>query len=103
MSLQVSDELFAKANRFPESSYGATTVTLILRDGRRIDEVVLGGASHIVKVAGRHVSAASDLDFSVSEIVDLFPSGGSADLISRIATLYRGLDRIWSRATRKSP
>jgi hypothetical protein len=40
-------------------------------DGRRIRDVVLGGASHIVKIGGRHVSDASDLDFDLSEIVDV--------------------------------
>ena len=44
MRLQIPEKLFDKANSFPESSYGATTVTLILSDGRRIDNVVLGGA-----------------------------------------------------------
>jgi hypothetical protein len=71
VSLGIPDALAAKANTFPESSYGATTVTLILADGRRIHDVVLGGASHIVKVGGRPVSDAKDLDFSVSEIVDV--------------------------------
>jgi hypothetical protein len=47
MSLRISDELAAKANSFPESSYGATTATLVL-DGKRIDEVVPAGASDIV-------------------------------------------------------
>ena len=75
MSLRISDELAAKANSFPESSYGATTVTLILSDGRRIDDVVLAGASVIVKIGGRYVSVASDLDFSLNEIADVFPSG----------------------------
>ena len=87
MSLRISDELAAKANSFPESSYGATTVTLILLDGRRIDEVVLGGASDIVKIGGRNVSVASDLDFTISEIADVFPSGSLGALRSWLAAL----------------
>jgi hypothetical protein len=71
MSLRIPDRLADKALRFPESSYGATTVTLILSDGRRIDDVILAGGSDIVKVKGRPVSDATDLDFSVSEIVDV--------------------------------
>jgi hypothetical protein len=73
MSLRISDKLFQKANTFPESSYGATTVTLILSDGRRIHDVVLGGASDIVKVQGRHVTSPEDLDFRLEEIVDVKP------------------------------
>jgi hypothetical protein len=95
MSLRISDELAAKANSFPESSYGATTVTLILWDGRRIDEVVLvlGGASDIVKIGGRNVSVASDLDFTISEIADVFPSGSIGALRSWLTVL----GRTWRR------
>lgn len=89
MSLRISDQLAAKANYFPESSYGAVTVTLVLVDGRRIDQVVLAGASDIVKIGGRHVSVASDLDFSLSEIADVFPSGSLGALQSRLAALFR--------------
>ena len=71
MSLALSDDLDAKANRFPESSYGATTVTLILRDGRCIRDVILGGASHIVKVQGRQIADAGELGFSVGEVTDV--------------------------------
>jgi hypothetical protein len=73
MSLKIRDKLADKANQFPESSYGATTVTLILSDGRLIDDVILGGASHIVKVGDRFLSDAGDLNFSLSEIVDVAP------------------------------
>jgi hypothetical protein len=97
MSLRISDELAAKANSFPESSYGATTVTLILLDGRRIDEVVLAGASVIVKVGGRYVSVASDLDFSPNEIADVFPSGSLGALRSRLAALFRRVKSTLNR------
>ena len=73
MSLRIPDALAAKANTFPESSFGATTVSLVLADGRRIHDVVLGGASHIVKVGGRHVSELAELDFSLADIVDVKP------------------------------
>ena len=71
MSLKIPDKLADKANTFPESSYGATTVTLILSNGRRVTDVVLGGASDIVKVKGRLVAVAGDLDFKIGEIVDV--------------------------------
>ena len=89
MSLKISDELAAKALYFPESSYGATTVTLILSSGRRIHDVVLGGASDIVKVGGRHVSDGGDLDFSVSEIVDVVQPGS-----------WKGRLSLWRAAVR---
>jgi hypothetical protein len=74
MTLKIPDALATKANRFPESSYGATTVTLILSGGRWIHDVILGGAEYIVKVKGRSVSDAADLGFSVSDIVDVCPN-----------------------------
>ena len=49
MDLRIPDALVLKANTFPESSYGATTVTLILTNGRRIENVILGGAEWIVE------------------------------------------------------
>jgi hypothetical protein len=42
----------AQVDRFPESSYGATTVTLVLSDGRRIERVIVGG-DHIVRIGDR--------------------------------------------------
>jgi hypothetical protein len=74
MNLSIPDHLAAKANTFPESSYGATTVTLILSDGTCIRDVILGGGSEIVKVKGRHVSDARELDFGISEVVDVIPN-----------------------------
>jgi hypothetical protein len=73
MSLRIPDELADKANSFPESSYGAITVTLILSDGRRIENVILAWASEIVKLKGRDVVSARDVGFTVSEIVDVGP------------------------------
>jgi hypothetical protein len=71
--LRIPDALFEKANKFPEWSYGATKVTLILADGRRVENVILGGAEWIVKVGDRLVTEATELDFAVGEIVDVIP------------------------------
>ncbi len=90
MDLRIPDALAAKAYRFPESSYGATTVTLILSGGRRIKNVVLGGGDVIVKIDGRTISAAADLDFSTSQIVDVVPQHGSR-LRALIAAAFAGL------------
>jgi hypothetical protein len=94
MSLKISDELAVKANSYPESSYGATTVNLILLDGRRINEVVLAAASEIVKVGGRDVSEASDLDFSLGEIADVVPHRSLQVRRSLLAALRRAWDRV---------
>ena len=75
MTLHIPEELAAKACRFPESSYGATTVTLILSGGRRINDIVLAGGDVIVKVSGRSVSDTRDLAFDVRDVVDVVPEG----------------------------
>jgi hypothetical protein len=41
MNLNLSDFLKDKASEFPESSYGANRVTLILSDGRKIRKCLL--------------------------------------------------------------
>ena len=54
----------------PECSYGAVRVTLVLRDGRRIHDVIIG-ADSICKIGQRLIQSESDLDFSVSDIEDV--------------------------------
>jgi hypothetical protein len=54
----------------PESSYGAVRVTLVLRGGRRVHDVIIG-ADAICKIGHRLVESESDLDFSVSDIEDV--------------------------------
>jgi hypothetical protein len=76
VTLRIPDGVAAKANTFPESSYGATTVTLVLSDGTLITDVVLAGASDIVKVQGKRVSDAADLGFRVDDIVDVTQKSG---------------------------
>jgi hypothetical protein len=46
---------------FPESSYGATRVTIVLTDGRRIADVVLAWGKQIVRVGGVLVEKPEDL------------------------------------------
>ena len=80
----------AQVNRFPESSYGATTVTLVLSDGRRIERVVIGG-EHIVRIGDRDITHADQLGFDVSSIV---AAERSDSLVSKFKTylsrLFRG-------------
>ena len=98
MSLKISAELETKASHFPESSYGATTVTLVLSSGRRVHDVVLAWASEIVKVGGRHVSDAGDLDFSVSEIVDVVQPGAWK---ARLSLWREALRHAWGTSRGK--
>jgi hypothetical protein len=57
----------SKVNSYPECSYGAVRVTLVLKSGRRIRDVIIGGDA-ICKIGDRHIRSHSDLDFSVDDI-----------------------------------
>ena len=57
----------------PESSHGACRATLLLRSGRRVPDVTLAWGSEIIRVGERAVSAESELDFALSEVVDVLP------------------------------
>ena len=59
-----------KVVSFPECSYGAVRVTLVLADGKRVRDVIIG-ADAICKIDQRLIKSASDLDFQVSDIVDV--------------------------------
>lgn len=76
MTAELPRRLREKANSLPESSYGVTTVTLILADGRRIGPVAIGWARDIIRLEGRPVHSAADLPFDPEEIVDLVDRPG---------------------------
>ena len=59
-----------KVAAIPECSYGAVRVTLVLRDGRRIHDVIIG-ADAISKIGQRLIHSERDLDFAVSDIHDV--------------------------------
>ena len=71
MTLKLPPSLARKANKFPESSYGACKATLVLTSGRRVNNVVLAWGGEIVKVGGVAVGIERDLGFSLSEIADV--------------------------------
>ena len=71
VTLLIPEQIAQKAIGFPESSYGANLVTLILADGRQVHEVFLAWGREIVKVGNKSVSHSDDLGFRVSEIVDV--------------------------------
>ena len=64
---RLPDRFGSKVASYPECSYGAVRVTLVLRDGRRIYDVIIGGNA-ICKIGQRHIRSESDLDFSVADI-----------------------------------
>ena len=71
MPLTLPQKLAEKSMGFPESSYGANRVTLVLADGRRIPEVFLAWGTEIVKIGTRAVAAPEDLSFELGDIVDV--------------------------------
>jgi len=71
ITLSLPDKLAEKTYFFPEYSYGANKVTLILESGRKVPNVFLAGGRDIVKIGSHKVSSAHDLDFQISDIVDV--------------------------------
>ncbi len=71
MTLSLPNQLADKAAAFPESSHGANRVTVVLVDGRRVREVFLAWGRDIVRVGNRAVSRPEDLDFRITDIVDV--------------------------------
>lgn len=67
---RLPDRFAPKVVSFPECSYGAVRVTLVLRGGRRIHDVIIG-ADAICKIGQRLIQSESDLGFSISDIEDV--------------------------------
>ena len=71
MPLKIPTPLSTKAQAFPESSYGANRVTLILSDKRKIENVILAWGSEIEKIENKQISSEDDINFKVAEIKDI--------------------------------
>ena len=71
---RLPDRFGFKVASYPECSYGAVRVTLALRDGRRIHDVIIG-ADAICKIGQKLIKSESDLDFSMSDIEDVQRGG----------------------------
>ncbi|MCB1088273.1 MAG: hypothetical protein KDM63_14585 [Verrucomicrobiae bacterium] len=67
---KLPDRFGPKVVALPECSYGAVRVTLRLRDGRRIRDVIIG-ADSISKVGTKTIRSEADLDFLISDIEDV--------------------------------
>jgi len=71
MALSLPNRLADKVAGFREASYGASRVTLVLADGRRIQRVIVAWGHDIVKVGDRTVARPADLEFRIADIVDI--------------------------------
>jgi hypothetical protein len=67
---RLPDRIGSMVAGMPECSFGAVRVTLVLRGGRRINDVIIGGDA-ICKIGQRLIQAESDLDVLVYEIEDV--------------------------------
>jgi hypothetical protein len=72
VKFQLSDSLADKVFTFGETSYGATRVTLVLKNGRRIPGVSIAGSREVVKARNaRDESVLAKL--AASDIEDVLP------------------------------
>ena len=70
IKFDLPEHLAEKAASFPESSYGATILTLVLKDGTRVPHVHVAWARNVIKAAGgAEESLLSKLN--PTEIVDV--------------------------------
>jgi hypothetical protein len=67
---RLPDRFGSKVAAMPECSYGAVRVVLVLEDGTRIPNVIIGGDA-ICKIGDRLIQSASELKFLVSDIRDV--------------------------------
>lgn len=72
VSNSISRRALPGKQALPESSYGATMLTLVLKDGRRVSPVHLAWGRNVIKATGpEEESLLSKLD--PSDIVDVLP------------------------------
>ncbi|MCP3932690.1 MAG: hypothetical protein GY705_26770 [Bacteroidetes bacterium] len=69
--MKLPEHLADRAKQFPEYSYGANKVTLILQNGIEIKEVFLAWGEEIVKIGSKPIESKKELPFSIEEIKDL--------------------------------
>ena len=67
---KLPDRFGPRVASYPECSYGAVRVTLVLRNGDRIGDVIIGGDA-ICKIGQKRISSESDLNFSTSDIEEI--------------------------------
>ncbi len=72
--MKLPPKLSEKASEFPEHSYGSTLVELILKDGKRIQNVTLAWGTEIVKIDGKKIAGDDNIAFNVSDILEVIPT-----------------------------
>lgn len=72
VKFQLSGSLAEKVNTFGETSYGATRVTLVLKDGRRIPGVSVAGGREVIKARGADDESVL-AKLTASDIEDVLP------------------------------
>ena len=70
IKFDLPEPLGDKAVQFAESSYGATLVTLVLKDGRRIEHVHVAGGRNVIKASDPQSEALLS-ELHPSDIVDV--------------------------------
>ena len=69
--VKLPDALCAKAQTFRESSMNANRVTITMKDGSRIPNVILAEGAWIAKVGNKLIKSGKDLGFDLKEIQDI--------------------------------
>ena len=69
--MKLPKHLANKASKFPDYSYGANQVTLILKNGVEIQNVILAWGEEIVKIGEISIQNESEISFSIDQIVDV--------------------------------
>ena len=72
VKFDLPERVAEKAGTFPESGYGATILTLVLKDGRRVSHGHVAWGRNVIKTTGpEEESLLSKLD--PSDLVDVLP------------------------------
>ena len=69
--VKLPDKLCEKAQTFRESSMNANRVTLTMKDGRRISNVILAEGAWIAKIGSKLITRGEDLDFDPKDVEDI--------------------------------
>ncbi|MBQ0806993.1 MAG: hypothetical protein KBT55_03390 [Porticoccus sp.] len=69
--MELPAKLSDKASGFPEPSYGATKVTLLLSNGDKIENVTLAWGEEIIKIQNKDIHKIKSLGFTKEDIVDV--------------------------------
>ena len=69
--MNIPETLVGKVHNFPECSYGAQRVNLVMKNGDVVKDIILAAGKEIVKVSGRHVTNESQLGFRLEDVIDV--------------------------------